>query len=132
MWSIGIILYIMLCGFPPFYNDNHTELFRQIVNLDYEFPAPYWDDISDSAKDLIKRILVKDTSKRFTAEQILNHPWIVSGGDAPYIPLNSVPEKIKQYNSRRKFRKGGLAIMAANRLNSILLKKDKGFMEDAS
>lgn len=60
LWSIGIILYIMLCGFPPFYNDNHTELFQQIVNLDYEFPSPYWDDISDSAKDLIKKILVKD------------------------------------------------------------------------
>jgi len=58
----------MLCGFPPFYNDNHTELFQQIVNLDYEFPSPYWDDISDSAKDLIKKILVKEKDKRYTAE----------------------------------------------------------------
>lgn len=57
-WSIGIILYIMLCGFPPFYSDNNKELFDAITSCKYEFPSPNFDNVSDSAKDLISKILV--------------------------------------------------------------------------
>ena len=57
-WSIGIILYIMLCGFPPFYDDNNAKLFEAITNCKYDFPSPYFDKVSDSAKDLISKILV--------------------------------------------------------------------------
>ena len=53
-WRIGVILYILLCGFPPFYEDNNQELFNKIKKCEFEFPSPYWDDISESAKDLIK------------------------------------------------------------------------------
>ena len=58
MWSIGVVLYIMLCGFPPFYSENTIALFRQIRRGDYSFPSPYWDNISDYAKDLVRRMLV--------------------------------------------------------------------------
>ena len=61
-WSIGIILYIMLCGFPPFYDENNEKLFTSITKCDYEFPSPYWDKISDDAKDLISKILVREPS----------------------------------------------------------------------
>ena len=57
-WSIGIIVYIMLCGFPPFYDENNQKLFEAITSCTFEFPSPYWDKISDSAKDLITKILV--------------------------------------------------------------------------
>jgi calcium/calmodulin-dependent protein kinase I len=67
-WSIGIILYIMLCGFPPFYDENNQKLFEAIQNCDYEFPSPYWDKISEPAKDLIKKILVREPSERFNAD----------------------------------------------------------------
>jgi len=69
-WSIGIILYIMLCGFPPFYdeNNNNSNLFKQIKNCDYSFPSPYWDNISESAKDLIKKILIADPTVRLNAD----------------------------------------------------------------
>lgn len=58
VWSMGVVLYIMLCGFPPFYSENTIALFRQIRRGDYSFPAPYWDNISDYAKDLVRRMLV--------------------------------------------------------------------------
>mmetsp|Transcript_52818 Transcript_52818/g.85470 ORF Transcript_52818/g.85470 Transcript_52818/m.85470 type:complete len:665 (-) Transcript_52818:184-2178(-) len=78
VWSIGVVLYIMLCGFPPFYSENTIALFRQIRRGDYSFPSPYWDSISDYAKDLVRRMLVVNPQKRLTAQQCLQHPWIVN------------------------------------------------------
>ncbi|KYO43982.1 hypothetical protein Y1Q_0003339 [Alligator mississippiensis] len=75
-WSIGVIAYILLCGYPPFYDENDAKLFEQILRAEYEFDSPYWDDISDSAKDFIKHLMEKDPGKRFTCEQALQHPWI--------------------------------------------------------
>ncbi|KAK1888082.1 Calcium/calmodulin-dependent protein kinase type 1D [Dissostichus eleginoides] len=75
-WSIGVIAYILLCGYPPFYDENDSKLFEQILKADYEFDAPYWDDISDSAKDFISSLMEKDPEKRFVCDQALEHPWI--------------------------------------------------------
>uniref|UniRef100_A0A8C6UCU3 Calcium/calmodulin-dependent protein kinase 1Da n=1 Tax=Neogobius melanostomus TaxID=47308 RepID=A0A8C6UCU3_9GOBI len=75
-WSIGVIAYILLCGYPPFYDENDSKLFEQILKADFEFDAPYWDDISDSAKNFISRLMEKDPAKRYTCEQALRHPWI--------------------------------------------------------
>uniref|UniRef100_A0AAZ3RY98 Protein kinase domain-containing protein n=1 Tax=Oncorhynchus tshawytscha TaxID=74940 RepID=A0AAZ3RY98_ONCTS len=75
-WSIGVIAYILLCGYPPFYDENDSKLFEQILKADYEFDAPYWDDISDSAKEFISSLMEKDPQKRFTCDQALAHPWI--------------------------------------------------------
>lgn len=81
MWSIGVITYILLCGFPPFFDDgtNMAELFDQIMQGEYDYPEEYWDDISDEAKDLIDNLLLVDPEERFTAEQALQHPWLVQG-----------------------------------------------------
>ena len=76
VWSIGVVLYIMLCGFPPFYSDNTVTLFRQIRRGDYTFPSPFWDNISVAAKDLVCRMLIVDPRQRLTAEQCMSHPWI--------------------------------------------------------
>uniref|UniRef100_A0A3P8WCC1 Calcium/calmodulin-dependent protein kinase 1Db n=1 Tax=Cynoglossus semilaevis TaxID=244447 RepID=A0A3P8WCC1_CYNSE len=67
---------LLLCGYPPFYDENDSKLFEQILKADYEFDAPYWDDISDSAKDFISCLMEKDPEKRFTCDQALEHPWI--------------------------------------------------------
>ncbi|MGH0136905.1 UNVERIFIED_CONTAM: hypothetical protein FKN15_036747 [Acipenser sinensis] len=74
-WSIGVIAYILLCGYPPFYDENDSKLFEQILKAEYEFDAPYWDDISDSAKDFISSLMEKDPNKRYTCDQALRHPW---------------------------------------------------------
>lgn len=78
MWSCGVILYVLLCGFPPFYADNDPQLYELIQSGSYSFPSPYWDDISDNAKDLIRRLLVVDPSKRMTPVQFLLHPFITN------------------------------------------------------
>eukprot|EP01119_Soliformovum_irregulare_P021148 TRINITY_DN698_c0_g1_i1.p2 TRINITY_DN698_c0_g1~~TRINITY_DN698_c0_g1_i1.p2 ORF type:complete len:473 (-),score=155.45 TRINITY_DN698_c0_g1_i1:514-1932(-) len=76
VWSIGVIAYVLLCGFPPFYGDSQKELFENIMNGRFDFPDPEWSQVSDAAKDFIKRILVVDAEKRATAEQCLEDPWL--------------------------------------------------------
>eukprot|EP01098_Paradermamoeba_levis_P012235 TRINITY_DN5308_c0_g1_i3.p1 TRINITY_DN5308_c0_g1~~TRINITY_DN5308_c0_g1_i3.p1 ORF type:complete len:190 (+),score=39.47 TRINITY_DN5308_c0_g1_i3:391-960(+) len=77
MWSLGVVLYFMLCEHLPFDNLNQDNLFESIMRGDYDFPEQYWADVSESAKDLVQRLLVVDPMKRFTAKQALQHPWIV-------------------------------------------------------
>ncbi|NWW88823.1 DCLK3 kinase, partial [Rhynochetos jubatus] len=82
MWAAGVILYILLCGFPPFRSQerDQEELFQIIQLGHYEFLSPYWDNISAAAKDLITRLLIVDPQKRYTAQQVLQHPWIRTAG----------------------------------------------------
>lgn len=78
MWAAGVIAYIMLCGFPPFRSAKRrqSELFDLIQSGMYEFLSPYWDEISDDAKDFVAKLLVVDIPKRSSAEQALNHHWV--------------------------------------------------------
>jgi len=85
IWSIGVITYILLCGFPPFYGNNDQQIFEKIMRADYDFPSPDWDGISNDAKEFISAILVLDCNKRPTASECLEAPWIVS--KAPSVPL---------------------------------------------
>lgn len=79
MWAAGVILYILLCGFPPFVSpeNDQEELFERILSGQYEFTAPYWDPVSDSAKQLISNMLQAQPELRFSAEDVLDHPWLV-------------------------------------------------------
>jgi len=76
IWSLGVIVYILLCGFPPFYAENDAQLFEKIKRGDYRFLQPYWDPVSDSAKDFIRHMLVVDPKKRWTAKQLMDHEWL--------------------------------------------------------
>lgn len=76
LWSIGVIVYILLCGFPPFYGDNDAHMFKKIKAGAYKFLSPYWDPISDDAKDFVAKLLVVDPRKRMTAAEALNHRWL--------------------------------------------------------
>jgi len=73
---LGIIIYMLLCGFPPFFDTNIKKLFKMIKKGKFGFPSPFWDTISDEAKDLIKKLLVVDAKKRYTASELLKHEWI--------------------------------------------------------
>lgn len=79
MWSAGVICYILLCGFPPFYHEKIPLLFESIMRADYDYPAEYWDHISDDAIDFIDSLLVVDPSVRLTATQALQHKWLQDG-----------------------------------------------------
>ena len=76
VWSLGVIIYILLCGFPPFYADNDAQLFERIKKGKYEFIKPYWDPVSEQAKNFVRRMLVVEPKKRPTCEELLEDPWL--------------------------------------------------------
>uniref|UniRef100_A0AAY4B928 Protein kinase domain-containing protein n=1 Tax=Denticeps clupeoides TaxID=299321 RepID=A0AAY4B928_9TELE len=101
-WSIGVISYILLCGYPPFYDENDAKLFEQILKAEYEFDSPYWDDISDSAKDFIVHLMEKDPKIRYTCEQALQHPWIAGDTALDKNIHESVSAQIKKNFAKSK------------------------------
>jgi len=119
LWAVGVITYILLCGFPPFFSEDDDEVFDQILEGKYEYPSPQWDDISALAKDLIDRLLVLDPAKRYSAKDCLNHPW-VKGADVPDKPLDNTISEMKKFNAKRKWKGAILATVALNRLTSKL------------
>lgn len=104
LWSIGVITYILLCGFPPFFDDNNAALFTAIKQGKYDYPSPYWDSVSDGAKALIDKLLVVDPAKRYTADDVLADPWVT--GTQNDTGLGGVQDELRRFNARRKFRAG--------------------------
>ncbi|MBN3323586.1 KCC1B kinase, partial [Atractosteus spatula] len=105
LWAVGVISYILLCGYPPFYDENDTKLYQQIVKAEYEFDSPYWDDISESAKDFISHLLQRDPEKRFTCEQALRHPWISGSAALEKNIHESVSEQIQKNFARSQWKR---------------------------
>ncbi|MBN3316299.1 KCC1D kinase, partial [Atractosteus spatula] len=93
-----------LCGYPPFYDENDSKLFEQILKAEYEFDAPYWDDISDSAKDFISSLMEKDPNKRYTCDQALRHPWIAGDTALCKNIHESVSRQIRKNFAKSKWR----------------------------
>eukprot|EP01006_Ploeotia_vitrea_P016000 TRINITY_DN46439_c0_g1_i1.p1 TRINITY_DN46439_c0_g1~~TRINITY_DN46439_c0_g1_i1.p1 ORF type:complete len:371 (+),score=-14.88 TRINITY_DN46439_c0_g1_i1:60-1172(+) len=121
MWSIGVITYILLGGYPPFHDENQKNLFRLIKAARYEFHPEYWGNVSEEAKDLIRHLLTLDVSKRYTVKQALEHPWVTRHSDElGSRNLGSNLKTLRRYNARRKLRAGIKAVMAANRMKAML------------
>eukprot|EP01121_Diplochlamys_sp_Union-15-3_P020598 TRINITY_DN8061_c0_g1_i1.p1 TRINITY_DN8061_c0_g1~~TRINITY_DN8061_c0_g1_i1.p1 ORF type:complete len:373 (+),score=90.70 TRINITY_DN8061_c0_g1_i1:3-1121(+) len=99
MWGVGIITYILLAGYPPFYAENDTALFEKIMNAEYDFDDECWDEVSDLAKDFIKHLLVKDPEERLSAKEALKHSWISSSPKEKPLDIGS---KMEEYNKQRK------------------------------
>jgi calcium/calmodulin-dependent protein kinase I len=110
MWSIGVITYILLCGFPPFYGDTVPEIFEQIMEANFDYPEEYWGSLSKEAKDFINKLLVVDSDKRLSAGDALKHPWLATvGTTGSGKPLNTVKFKeliSERQNTRSKLREG--------------------------
>ncbi|KAG9489914.1 calcium/calmodulin-dependent protein kinase type 1D [Eleutherodactylus coqui] len=127
-WSIGVIAYILLCGYPPFYDENDSKLFEQILKADYEFDSPYWDDISDSAKDFISHLMEKDPNKRYTCEQALRHPWIAGDTALCKNIHESVSAQIRKNFAKSKWRQAFNATAVVRHMRRLHL----GSSQDSS
>lgn len=86
MWALGCVLYTLLCGFPPFYDESINVLTEKVARGYYTFLSPWWDDISDSAKDLIQHLLCVDPAQRYTIDEFLAHPWCTAAPAPPPPP----------------------------------------------
>ncbi|KAF2748276.1 Ca2+/calmodulin-dependent protein kinase [Sporormia fimetaria CBS 119925] len=91
MWALGCVLYTLLCGFPPFYDESIQTLTEKVARGQYTFLSPWWDDISKSAQDLITHLLTVDPEKRYDIKQFLNHPWIREANELTYAAHDAPP-----------------------------------------
>lgn len=120
MWSLGVILYILLCGFPPFYHESTSALYKQIKKGQYDFPAPYWSDISESAKSLVSGLLTVNPKHRLTPQGVLDHPWI-SGGRASDKTFGAdYNRRLAVLQAKATFRKTVRTIIAIRRFSNAL------------
>jgi serine/threonine protein kinase len=120
MWSIGVIVYILLGGYPPFIESNQRTLFRKIRKGQYEFHEEYWGQVSDDAKDLIRNLLTVNPDERYNSSRALGNKWI--GADAKKLAgqdLGTQLAQFKKFNAKRKFKAAVSTVMAANKLNSL-------------
>ncbi|KAL0900450.1 hypothetical protein Bca101_084411 [Brassica carinata] len=113
VWSAGVIVYILLSGVPPFWAETEQGIFEQVLHGDLDFSSDPWPSISDGAKDLVQKMLVRDPKRRLTAHQVLCHPWVQIDGVAPDKPLDSaVLSRMKQFSAMNKFKKMALRVIA--------------------
>jgi serine/threonine protein kinase len=120
MWSLGVIVYILLGGYPPFIEQNQRELFRKIRKGQYEFHEEYWGQVSDDAKNLIRQLLTVNPTKRYDAKGAMKNSWI--GADASTLvgqDLGVNLEQFKKFNAKRKFKAAVKTVVAANKLQSL-------------
>ncbi|XP_071520353.1 calcium/calmodulin-dependent protein kinase type 1 isoform X1 [Panulirus ornatus] len=121
VWSIGVIAYILLCGYPPFYDENDANLFAQILKGEFEFDSPYWDEISDSAKDFIRQLMCVDVEKRYTCKQSLRHPWICGNAASDRNIHSSVSEQLKKNFAKSRWRQLMHAIVMVHKMQRLAL-----------
>ncbi|KAM4536712.1 calcium/calmodulin-dependent protein kinase type II subunit delta isoform 8-T8 [Odontesthes bonariensis] len=131
MWACGVILYILLVGYPPFWDEDQHRLYQQIKAGAYDFPSPEWDTVTPEAKDLINKMLTINPAKRVTATDVLKHPWICQRSTvASMMHRQETVECLKKFNARRKLKGAILTTMLATRnfsvAKSLLNKKTDG------
>ncbi|KAL8132151.1 hypothetical protein AgCh_007879 [Apium graveolens] len=113
IWSAGVIIYILLSGVPPFWAETEQDIFEEVLRGDLDFSSDPWPKISDSAKDLVRRMLVRDPKRRMTAHEALCHPWVRVDGVAPDKPLDSaVLSRLTQFSAMNKLKKMVLRVIA--------------------
>ncbi|XP_031258709.1 calcium-dependent protein kinase 28-like [Pistacia vera] len=114
VWSIGVITYILLCGRRPFWDKTEDGIFKEVLRNKPDFRRKPWPTISNSAKDFVKKLLVKDPRARLTAAQALSHPWVREGGDASEIPIDiSVLNNMRQFVKYSRLKQFALRALAS-------------------
>ncbi|XP_034093598.1 calcium/calmodulin-dependent protein kinase type II delta chain isoform X15 [Gymnodraco acuticeps] len=134
IWACGVILYILLVGYPPFWDEDQHKLYQQIKAGAYDFPSPEWDTVTPEAKNLINQMLTINPAKRITADQAINHPWVCQRSTvASMIHRQETVECLRKFNARRKLKGAILTTMLVSRnfsaCKSLLNKKTDGVKE---
>ncbi|KAI8470620.1 MAG: kinase-like domain-containing protein [Monoraphidium minutum] len=115
IWSCGVILYILLCGMPPFYGDNEQQIFESVIRAPLDFNSDPWPKVSEPAKDIVRRMLVRDPRKRATAAEVLAHEWVREGGVAGDNVIEpEVLTRMRGFAAMNKLKKAALKIIALN------------------
>lgn len=121
VWSMGVICYVLLAGYPPFYDEDQKRLFKKIKEGRYHFHEDYWSNTSPEAIDMIRQMLCVDQSKRWTAEMLLKHPWITMGDESLVNKdLSNSITVMRKFNAKRRLRAAADAVIMANRMNRLL------------
>jgi len=120
MWSLGVIVYILLGGYPPFIEQNQRELFRKIRKGQYEFHDEYWGSVSAGAKDFISCLLTVSPAKRISAADALKHKWMTADDNTlANQDLGANLSELRKYNAKRKFKAAVNAVILANKMTSL-------------
>ncbi|CAN0927918.1 Calcium-dependent protein kinase 13 [Linum grandiflorum] len=113
IWSAGVILYILLCGVPPFWAESEQGVAQAILRGIIDFKRDPWPNISDTAKSLVKAMLEPDPKLRLTAKQVIEHPWLQNAKKAPNVPLGDVVKsRLKQFSMMNRFKRKALRVIA--------------------
>ncbi|XP_032597919.1 calcium/calmodulin-dependent protein kinase type II alpha chain isoform X5 [Drosophila grimshawi] len=116
IWACGVILYILLVGYPPFWDEDQHRLYSQIKAGAYDYPSPEWDTVTPEAKNLINQMLTVNPNKRITAAEALKHPWICQRERvASVVHRQETVDCLKKFNARRKLKGAILTTMLATR-----------------
>ncbi|XP_042176711.1 calcium/calmodulin-dependent protein kinase type II subunit gamma isoform X8 [Oncorhynchus tshawytscha] len=120
IWACGVILYILLVGYPPFWDEDQHKLYQQIKAGAYDFPSPEWDTVTPEAKNLINQMLTINPAKRITAQEALKHPWVCQRSTvASMMHRQETVECLKKFNARRKLKGAVLTAMLVSRNFSV-------------
>ncbi|KAK6440070.1 MAPK-activated protein kinase Srk1 [Oleoguttula sp. CCFEE 5521] len=125
MWALGCVLYTLLCGFPPFYDESIQVLTEKVARGQYTFLSPWWDDISKSAQDLVSHLLTVDPEKRYDITQFLNHPWIREADEPTYAAHDAPPLATPMYT-----RTGAMAGPGSGDLKQSPMKPDFAYLDE--
>ncbi|KAL5722534.1 non-specific serine/threonine protein kinase [Ranunculus cassubicifolius] len=113
IWSSGVILYILLCGVPPFWAETEQGVAQAILRCEIDFKRDPWPMVSDGAKNLVKKMLEPDPRKRLTAQQVLDHPWLQNAKKASNVPLGDIVRtRLKQFSAMNRFKKKAMRVIA--------------------
>ncbi|KAL6496170.1 Calcium-dependent protein kinase 13 [Orobanche gracilis] len=113
IWSAGVILYILLCGVPPFWAESEQGVAQSIIRGKIDFEREPWPSISESAKSLVRQMLEPDPKLRLTAKQVLEHSWLQNAKKAPNVPLGDVVRsRLKQFSVMNRFKRKALRVIA--------------------
>ena len=128
IWSCGVILYILLCGYAPFYGENDKEIYNQVLKGEYDFPKEEWQHVSEEAKNLVQKMLEKDTQKRITALDALQDKWFKINKQkktSNKLLAKNVLKNMKKFKKNKKFEKATMSFI----VNQLVLKEERKDLE---